>query len=156
MTEVERIQDQFRRARQGQAWHGPSLYELLDEVTPAQAAAHPIPNAHSIWELANHIITWESIVLRRLSGERTGEVDEEVNFPPVKEVSETAWQATRARLQQSEKAVLSKIGTLRPYQLDDTVPRKFWTIYFELHGLVQHSLYHCGQIALLIKAQQQS
>ncbi|HEX9005142.1 MAG TPA: DinB family protein, partial [Blastocatellia bacterium] len=74
MTETHRINSQLKRAYQGEAWHGPSLRELLDGVTAEQAAAKPIPNAHSIWELVNHIIAWEQIVKARLEGNALAEI----------------------------------------------------------------------------------
>ena len=64
MKELERIKDQFQRAFNGQAWHGPSLLSLLAGVTAEQAAAHPVPGAHSIWELTLHIAAWESEIGR--------------------------------------------------------------------------------------------
>ena len=59
MTETERIRDQLRRAFEGDAWHGPGVLELLENVTASQAAARPIAGAHSIWELVVHIQAWE-------------------------------------------------------------------------------------------------
>jgi len=53
MTEIERILDQLKRAYEGNAWHGPSVREALNGVTPEQAAAHPLSGAHSIWEFAH-------------------------------------------------------------------------------------------------------
>ncbi|HYV05863.1 MAG TPA: DinB family protein, partial [Blastocatellia bacterium] len=66
MSEIKRIRSQLRRAFEGEAWHGPSVMELLGDVTAEQAAAHPIAGAHSIWELALHIATWERYVRRRI------------------------------------------------------------------------------------------
>jgi len=51
MRESERIADQLKRAFEGKSWHGPSLLEILKDVTAGQAAARPIPGAHSIWEI---------------------------------------------------------------------------------------------------------
>src|SRR5262249_44325871 len=51
MSEVQRIEEQLKRAFEGEAWHGPSVRECLADVTAAQAAEHPIPAAHSIWEI---------------------------------------------------------------------------------------------------------
>ena len=68
MNEVHRINIQLKLAHQGGAWHGPSLQELLQGVTAAQAAQHPVEEAHSIWELVNHIAAWEAIVTQRLRG----------------------------------------------------------------------------------------
>ena len=55
MTEAIRLADQIRRAFEGSAWHGDSLLELLADVTAKTAAARPIKDAHSIWELLLHI-----------------------------------------------------------------------------------------------------
>ena len=144
MTETQRIQDQFHRARHGQAWHGPSLYELLADVTPAQAAAHPLADSHSIWELVNHLAAWESIALRRLQGESVRAIADGMNFPPVSDKSEPAWQTAQALLAVSESAVRAFVDGLTDERLDETVTGKAWTIYLELHGLIQHAIYHAG------------
>jgi len=39
VSEVDRIRDQFRRAFEGEAWHGPAVLALLEGVTAQQAAA---------------------------------------------------------------------------------------------------------------------
>ena len=39
MTEIERILDQLQRAYEGNAWHGPSVREVLTGITAAQAAS---------------------------------------------------------------------------------------------------------------------
>ena len=53
------IADQLRRAFYGTAWHGPSVMELLEEIDTTTAAAKPIANVHSIWELLLHIVVWD-------------------------------------------------------------------------------------------------
>src|SRR5204863_33859 len=70
MTEIERILDQLRRAYEGEAWHGPSVHEVLNGVTAAQAHERPLRNAHSIWELVQHIAVWADVGSRRLTGAR--------------------------------------------------------------------------------------
>src|SRR5215510_6234952 len=104
MTETHRINSQLKRAQEGPAWHGPSLRELLAGVTAEQAAARPIPDAHSIWELVNHIIAWEQIARRRLEGEGEEPIPDEINFPPVTDASEAAWQATLQSLEASHRS----------------------------------------------------
>lgn len=58
MTEVKRISDQLQRAFEKDAWHGPAVMEVLNGVTAQQAAARPVPNAHSIWEITLHVSGW--------------------------------------------------------------------------------------------------
>jgi uncharacterized damage-inducible protein DinB len=152
MKETERIADQLRRAMQGEAWHGPSLREILAGVTAAQAAARPVAAAHSIWELVHHITAWESIVLRRIGGEVVKDVRAEVDWPPVMETSDAAWQRTMAALEESDRRLCDAIAQMPDERLREHVPGKQDSFYIELHGIVQHDLYHAGQIALLKKA----
>jgi uncharacterized damage-inducible protein DinB len=152
MTETHRINSQLKRAYEGQAWHGPSLRELLDGVMAEQAAARPIPNAHTIWELVNHVIAWEKITRRRLEGETIVEIPDEINFPPVNDPSEAAWQAALQSLEASNRDLREAIKRIDDAKLNETVPATNYSNYFMLHGVVQHDLYHAGQIALLKKA----
>ena len=152
MTETHRINSQLKRAYQGEAWHGPSLCELLNGVTAEQAAARPIPNTHTIWELVNHIIAWEQIAKRRLEGDPVKNPPNEMNFPPVSDTSETAWQATLQHLAESNQALRNAVKKIDDAKLEEIVPEAIYSNYAMLHGVIQHDLYHAGQIALLKKA----
>jgi len=153
MTEATRIADQLRRAFGGEAWHGDSVFEILDGVTAAQAAAHPIKNAHSIWELVLHISAWDGAVLRRIGGVAV-ELSDAENFPQVTDASETAWRTALARVRRVHEELVEAVATLPESRLYEMVPGKegaHYTFYYMLHGVAQHELYHAGQIALLKK-----
>lgn len=151
MTEVERISDQLRRAYEGRAWHGPSLKEILSGVTAAQAARRPLSGAHTIWELVLHIGAWESIVRRRLEGENINEIPARQNWPPVTDTRVAAWKKTLKALEQSHRGVEQVVASLTDERLTQRAPGKKHSIYGEVHGVIQHTLYHAGQIALLKK-----
>jgi uncharacterized damage-inducible protein DinB len=153
MSEAARIADQLRRAFSGDAWHGDSVFEILEGVNAAQAAAHPIKNAHSIWELALHIAAWDGAVLQRLGGAAV-ELSDAQNFPAVTDASEAAWRAALADVRRVHEALVAAVAALPDSRLDQIVPGKkgvHYTFYYMLHGVVQHELYHAGQIALLKK-----
>ena len=155
ITEVDRIRDQFRRAFDGEAWHGPSVLALLEGVTAEQAAAHPIPGAHSIWELTLHIAAWEGACRRRLQGDPAQLSDEE-NFAPINDTSEQAWENAKQYLIDTHRGLLDAIAQLDEARLNEPIivstTTPFSTVYVTLHGGVQHDLYHAGQIAVLKKA----
>lgn len=150
-TEVNRILDQMDRAFSGDAWHGTPLLRLLDGVSAEDASKHPVDGAHSIWELIHHIVTWNMIVYRRLEGELV-EVTPERDWPPVWEVSEVEWQRTKQNLEQSRARLREAVETITDGQLDRQAVNNGQSRYLMLHGLVQHDLYHAGQIAILKKA----
>ena len=153
MFEATRIADQLRRAFHGDAWHGDSVFEILGGVTATQAAKRPIPGAHSIWELVLHIAAWDGAVLRRIGGVEVKLSDAE-NFPPVTDTSEAAWRQALAEMRRVHEELITDVAALPDYRLEQQVPGKegaHYTFYYMLHGVVQHELYHAGQIALLKK-----
>ena len=154
-TEVDRIRDQFRRAFEGEAWHGPSVLALLNGVTAQQAAAHPILGAHSIWELTLHIAAWERACLRRLKGDPAQLTNAE-DWEPVNDTSDAAWEQTKQQLIDNHRELLVAISSVDELRLNEPILTHpnipFSSIYVTLHGGVQHDLYHAGQIAMLKKA----
>ena len=152
MTEVERIADQLRRAHEGEAWHGPSLGELLSGLTAAQAAAHPVTGAHSVWEIVRHIGVWEAVGRRRLSGEVISDLPPEQDWPAVRETGEADWRKAIHNLEAGHRQLQQTIARFSDRQLAEPIPAMGYTAYFMLHGLVQHALYHAGQIAVLRRA----
>ena len=149
-SEAARIADQLRRAFDGSAWHGPALLELLENVDAATAAARPLPNVHSIWELTVHIAVWDQAGLRRLSGKKwqpTGLA----NFPPTPKPSEAAWSKAVAATKRTHDSLVKTVAALPEARLRDRVPGKRYDFYHLLHGIAQHELYHAGQIAILKK-----
>ncbi len=151
MGERQRILDLLDRAYQGTAWHGPALLETLEGVNAALAAKRPPKAAHSIWELVEHVATWNEVVAQRMGGE-IPKVTDETNFPPISKRTPAAWKATLRRLartqarvrSQVERFPIAKLGRRRP-KMDQT-----WNVL--IHGQIQHSLYHAGQIAMLRRA----
>jgi uncharacterized damage-inducible protein DinB len=150
MSEVTRIQDQLERAYRGEAWHGPSLRSLLSDVDASKAAAKPIPSAHSIWQIVLHIIAWERFVSQRLAGETIVDVPEAENWPAPGS-GESSWSKTMADLDAAHQQLIEAIGRLTDPQLRDIVQGKGYSVYFMLHGVIQHNLYHAGQVAVLKK-----
>jgi uncharacterized damage-inducible protein DinB len=152
MSEIARILDQMDRAFAGDAWHGPSLKSLLDGMMAEDAARHPVGGAHSIWEVVHHLTAWQMIVHEELSGAEA-QITPELDWPPVWEVSEVEWKRALERLSDARTRLRRAVERLRDDQLDERPSRRTQNSrYVMLHGVVQHDLYHAGQIALLKKA----
>ncbi len=152
-SEVKRIQDQLRRSHQGPAWHGPSLDEILEGVVARTAAARPLPHTHNIWGLVLHVAGWEIAAVRGLEG-RPAVLSEKENFPQIPDSSPKAWQQALQTLQSSHHCLQEAIGRLDDEDLKEMVKglQSQYSFYGLLHGVVQHNLYHAGQMAVLKKA----
>jgi len=153
MSETARIADQLRRAFEGEAWHGPSILPLIHDLDARSAMRRPIENAHSIWEIVAHVEVWDNAVLRRMKGEVVQPTPKE-DFPPVEDSSEKAWKQMIHKLVQTHHQLVTAAAAFPEARLNEKVPGKepdYQTFYFNLHGVIQHEIYHAGQIALLKK-----
>ncbi len=149
--ELARIDDELRRAYDGDCWHGPPLREVLKGVTAATAAAKHPDITHSAWVLVNHLAAWAEVVAQRITEWRAIGEPEAGNFPPATDTREAAWKAALANLGRQHQKMLDVFAGLDAAKLDETVPGKTYSVAVMLHGTAQHYAYHAGQIALLKK-----
>jgi hypothetical protein len=150
MREIERIGKQIDKTFGGRAWHGPAVEEVLKDVDAKLASAPSPGGAHNIWQIVEHLIIWQDAVGRWLAGDTKRPKDEE-SWPAITDTSEAAWQATLKRLRTSHRALTKEVAKLDDARLDQRVFEGMPTVYVTLHGIIQHNLYHAGQIATLKK-----
>lgn len=152
MTELERILDQLKRAYEGEAWHGPAVKEVLDGITAAQAHARPLANGHTIYELVRHIAVWEDVGRRRLQGDPANvPISSPEDWPPADDTGETAWEQAKAALDHGHQQLVKAISEVDEARLDEPILEGKSSVYVTLHGVIQHDLYHAGQVAILKK-----
>lgn len=151
MSEVERIRDQLKRAFHGNAWHGPSLREVLNGVTTKEAASR-FESGHSIREIVLHITAWTEIACQRLAEQPIPDATNEEDWPLVKDLADQDWKKDLEKVFAAEERLQELLRTFPDVRLDTAVPGRDHSFYVMLHGAVQHCLYHAGQIAILKKA----
>jgi hypothetical protein len=152
-SETARIADQLRRAFRGEAWHGPSLLDLLAEITPEQARARPLRSVHSIWELVLHIDIYLQVGFDGTRGTPMPKLfGTERDWPALTQDSAEAWFDAQDSLFQNAEKLAQAIEEFDDAKLRDIAPGRSYDFYYLFHGIVQHSLYHAGQIAILKKA----
>jgi len=156
MPTVDRLLDSLRRAHDGTPWHGPSRADVLKDVTAAEAAWRPAPDAHTIWELVLHMRSWTREVLRRAEGEVPADpVDGD--FPAMPEPADAAaWAATLQSLDESHEALLAYVMAMNDERRAARVaartgedPQRTLTQREMIRSLAEHDVYHTGQLALM-------
>jgi hypothetical protein len=153
-TECNHIADELASAINGEAWYGNSLQEILQDVTAEQAQRHPIPNAHSIWELLRHVEAWVKFALGAVEGipiPPWPAMPVEMDWPAVTDTSEPGWQQAMESFFAHHLKLVEEIRAFADERLDATVPGRTYNFYRLFHSAIQHAIYHAGQIALLKK-----
>ncbi len=150
--EMMRLEEQLRSALEGKAWHGPSVLETLTGVSAEQASSHPIPGAHSIWELVLHIGSDYTLVLRRLAGDGR-QVTPDEDWPACPPATADNWQQAVEALRRLNRQLREAVRAFPAERLDEPlIPEVPYTAYTQFIGVTQHNLYHAGQISLLKRA----
>ena len=159
---AESLVEQVEAAQAGDPWYGTSRAALLAGLLPQDAAAHPIPGAHSIWELVLHMTAWTREVTRRLAG-GVPALPEDGDWPAVGEVSKAAWDEAQAALANAHASLVESVRKLTPEgwqrPVGDLRDQELGTgvdVAGMIVGLAQHDAYHIGQIALTRRAGQEN
>lgn len=151
MSELTRILNHYDGVLNSDPWYGDPAWKILDGIPAQAAAARPLPGTHSIWELVGHMTFWEGVVTMRLAGQRAGLV-EELNFPPLPAPTEENWRKALDDFHASNRAFRAALEKLDPANLERLTAAGKRTYYDEAHGIIEHHVYHLGQIAMLKKA----
>jgi hypothetical protein len=159
MTTRTDLLDDLQRAYDGDPWHGSSLSMLLRGINATDAAALPIPGAHSIWAIVLHLTAWTDEVRLRLGG-KTPSDPPQGDWPAVpSSPTPSAWRHDRAALATAHRALEDAVSTCPPRRFATPVGNSRdpalgtgLTYAGMVRGLVQHHAYHGGQIALLRRA----
>jgi uncharacterized damage-inducible protein DinB len=150
MHHLARIQQIFNRHRHNRAWYGPTIGQLIEQVSAEKAMSRQ-PGGHSVWQILRHSILWRNIVCAALDGEPYSLPSDEQNWPEISELSEEAWGEACAEYHRSNEAIALLIAKLSEDKLDTYVDGQKFTVSEALHGILEHEAYHAGQIAILVQ-----
>lgn len=146
MDQTQRIANAYRAATVKGAWYGPSLAELIAQVPPELATTPPLPGSHSIAELLQHLLLWNERV------RDTSDSHPMPRWQPEKEWAEPSipWNELVSRWSQSRELVEEKIRNFPVEDLSKQVPGRNYPYEALLQGIVEHAIYHSGQIAMVL------
>ncbi len=146
MTETKQIADAYHAVTLKGAWYGPTLAELIAKISPEEAVTPPVPGAHSISELLQHLLLWNERVRNTSDGTPMPkwEAEKEWAEPPIP-LNELV-----ARWNKSRDLLEERIRNFPAADLGKQVPGRDYPYETLLPGIVQHTIYHSGQIAMVL------
>jgi uncharacterized damage-inducible protein DinB len=146
---------ELNRAMFEEPWYGASIKTILESIEPEIAYIKPPWSNHSITEIALHIWAWNEEIISRLNGNEPKE-PEMGDWPQLKSIHEEYWQEIKENIFNAHKRIISIIEQL-PVEIFETkignehLPGLATGFNYResLLGLMQHNIYHGGQISLL-------
>ena len=150
MNKTEALIDQLKNTYKGRAWHGPSLMEILEDVDYKHAQRRPLFERHTIWEIVDHMTAWITVPIMTLLSGVYPEVPPEKDWPPMGE-SEEEWQESKQKLGEAVNVLTTAISKMSDKKYDEIIIGKDYDYNTMLYGVLNHNLYHMGQLSILKK-----
>ncbi len=147
---MNRIIRLIKSTYNGEPWHGPSIVRVIDNVDADKAFRH-IPPIHTIAELVKHMSAWRQYAIRRLQGDHKYLMSDREDWTPIARQDEATWQAIKQQLNDSQTHLIHTLENTEDDVLSTYLEDKSHDYYTMLHGVIQHDIYHQGQIILLSK-----
>jgi uncharacterized damage-inducible protein DinB len=150
--EIQSIIRNLQNVNAGEPWFGRPVYELLEEIDPSIVYTKPNNNSHSLIELLYHMITWAEFTLKRIEGDKEQDLTafELMDWREIKPVVHT-WEKDLKEYKKVHNTIVALLETKDDEFLKEIVDYRKYNFRFLLNGLIQHNIYHAGQVAYLNK-----
>jgi hypothetical protein len=135
---------------------GDNLETKIGSITVEEAFVKPLPTVHSVAELIAHLTAWNNDTILKINN-GTGKLRDsgKDNWPENGQLKEFGFERLLQEYYRSVKEVVSILNMrddafLSDRYFDQDFHAEF-DIAFALNGMLHHTIYHLGQIGIVIK-----
>jgi uncharacterized damage-inducible protein DinB len=145
---LEQIIDNLDTVFRGDAWHGPSVMEIINSLPLEKAMQKQKFSSQTISQHLFHLTAWRRFVLEKLRDNiHYGLQSEEDNWGTEAETMDFALVVEN--LKKSHFELIEELEKRDDDFLQRNVPGEYYNFYKLLNGLIQHDTYHLGMIWVL-------
>jgi hypothetical protein len=150
MSLTKQIAKHFRDIHFGGNWTSSNLKDNLADITWQQATTQ-VHSFNTIATLVYHTHYFVHVVLKVLQGEPLNASDTySFDVPPIQ--SQEDWQNLLDKTLADAESFAALVEQLPESKLwEDFTDKKYGNYYRNIHGIIEHTHYHLGQIVLIKK-----
>lgn len=150
--EILLIAEQLKDAYNGEPWFGRNIHEILNEIDEVIVFEKP-EGQHSILALLWHMITWKEFTISRLRNDSHKSVEyfEQYDWRELNHSDKTLWQKGLQQFSHRHSELVDIVQQQKDEILSNVVAGREYDFRKLLYGIVQHDIYHIGQIAYIKK-----
>ena len=150
--ETQTIIRNLQSVLEGHPWYGRSVYEILNEVDASKVFIKPGSHPHALADLLYHMITWAGFTQKRIEKDKIESLAafEAMDWRDI-DPSVHTWQKGVAELRAIHEKIIILLQSKNDAFLDEKVDYREYNFRYLLNGLIQHNIYHSGQVAYLNK-----
>lgn len=150
--EIQALVRRIENVNSGQPWFGRPVYALLEEVDEKNVTVEAKGSGHSMLELLWHMNTWAGFTLKRL------EQDQEADLAAFEKLDwrtldprQHSWKKGVATFKRTQKKIIGLLKKKEDAFLKEIVDYRNYNYRFLLNGMIEHNIYHIGQLIFLNK-----
>lgn len=145
---IKSLNDSF----QGTPWYGESLIPQLKKIE-IKSVNKTLPNSNnSIAILIQHVIHWRIFVLEKLNGNEAFDIEmnSEADWKRITIETKTEWDTLLNELVSTQNQIIDILKSQKEDSfLENKTLGKTYSFGYLIEGIIQHDIYHSGQIGLL-------
>ncbi len=151
----EKINEVIRsmsEAFEGEPWYGDSVMRKLENVPYVIGYKTCIPESHSVSQIVGHLIAWKTYVAEKLNKNKDYSIklDTEEDWPNIEVHSREEWEELKRKLVAAQFRIYEILNAQEDDSfLNEAVEGKGYDYAYLLKGIIQHDIYHIGQIGLI-------
>jgi len=142
---------QMEEIYSGNPWYGDSFSKILNNIKPENAVKKIAPGGHTIVDILYHIIAWRYFTIRQLQGDKEYDVkqNDKSDWKVIDYHKKDLWKDALSDFEDTHKMIIEELHNFNNNKLDEKVPVRDYSYKYLISGLIQHDIYHLGQISLL-------
>lgn len=136
----------------GQPWLDETFLKKTHTLSSTQAFQRPYPSVHSVAEILSHMIAWRQVLIERLEGNYAYQIhmQSSQDWPSVQQLQVLGWDALLQQLADNQARLIELLTQQSDEVLAIPYNEQGHTFDYLINGIIQHDLYHLGQIGLVI------
>lgn len=151
-TEIRQLIKRIEQVNTGEPWFGRSVFEILEQADPKKVSLKHKSTDHSLLEILWHMNTWAGFTLKRIEKDTENDMAafEQLDWRVIDPKIHT-WDKGLKEFKSTQKKIISRLKKKKDPFLGETVDYRKYNFRFLINGMIEHNIYHLGQIAYLIK-----
>lgn len=137
---IKEIVFHLNNVLEGKPWYGKSIAEILSMTTDLD---------ENMQNIIGHMMAWRTFTLKMIKGENYDiKIDSEDDWPTGRSLT---IPDVMQQFKNSNESIIYALKDKKDEWLREKVSDLSYNFQFLLEGIIQHDIYHLGQVALLIK-----
>lgn len=148
---IEDIIRQLNNLQEGSLWFDQSFKDKFDKLPDESAFTRPLPEIHSVAEHVSHMLAWRKECVLRFKGGKTELMNAPTDWIDNTELRKLGWTNLKNALYDSRKELIELFANQDDAYLETRFRDTEYNFHYLIEGIIQHDLYHLGQIGVTIK-----